>query len=124
MNNSFCDFIVNHHRYLLLTALVFFVSHWFLGYPGIISVFAVLSLGASGGSFGSYLTERGLWMASALFLLIACVIFFPLLISYFVNLKKNFNAGTPLMFDLGIGSAIFVVQIVFLSIATYKNAKI
>ncbi len=124
MNNRFCDFIVSYYKYFLLTALLFFLAQRFLDIPATISAFAAASLGAAGGMFGRYAMERGLWMASTLFLLIICFTFFPLLISVLLGFRKNLDAGILMLIDEGIGFGFFAIQIIFLSIVTYKNAKI
>jgi len=116
------DTVIRWFRPLLLGAMIGLFLTTRLEIPGLIACIFLGSLGAAGGSFAQYRTNRGLWILAIVFLLMYGLIYAMFTFGQIQDLLRN-AARPPIgdAVDLTLGTALLVTNLRFLCRVAHAN---
>ena len=116
------EYVIRWYRLILAAALVVGLIVVQLDWPGVITCVFTAALGAAGGSFGAYRSERGLWMLAALYLLIYGGIYGIIAFAHVHDVLRNaLPTPLPIIIDATVGTLILTINLQFLFAAGRIN---
>ena len=120
MSPLFADFLIARYRWIMLLGLLLLGLSRVLDGFGLITGWMAIWLGASGGSFGQYRKDSGLWMLSGLFLMIVLPGFAVLACGPISDIAR---AHVPSPSDVDLWGTLFflAVHVLFLTTVTRKS---
>ena len=115
------EWVIHRYRWLIFAGLALCIVGARFETFGVVTGAFILMLGGSGGSFGMWRRELGLWMLASLFL----VLCFPLAAIFeyhaFVGDLRNSRLGFWRMVDFVVGPTVLMFQVRFLATVARFN---
>jgi len=112
--------VTGYRRYILMGFVLAFIASKVEGFA-VLSAFTAMWLGACGGSLQAWKTERGLWMLSSLFLVIALGVYCLLQYGIVIDLFQNRRAPAWVAADTSLGMAMLLIQTRLLLTISIRN---